>query len=57
MKPARAIPKVPPTDPELVRAARAAKHGIKWTAETIAKLLGDSLSGDRKSRQARRKEQ
>ncbi len=55
MQPDRVNPKAMPIDPEVVRAARAAKHGIAWLAVKIAVLLEDSLSIDRKSRQAKRK--
>ncbi len=52
----RANPKATVTESELVRVARAIGQGILWTAGTIATLIGDSLSRDRKGRQRRRKE-
>ncbi len=55
MQPDRANPKATPIDPEIVRAARAAGHGIVWLAVTVAELVGDSISTDRKGRQKRRK--
>ncbi len=56
MQPSRATPKAPATDPELVRAARAFRRGLTWTAAGIALLLGDALAPDRKGRQKKRKD-
>jgi hypothetical protein len=43
-------------DPEIVHAAQAVWKVLSWLAVTIATLLGDSLSSDRKGRQKRRRE-
>jgi hypothetical protein len=40
-----------------VVVAQSVAEAIRWLSTTIAEVLGDSLSSDRKGRQKRRKEE